>query len=62
MPPLPAGAGKLRLVPLNMQSVDAAIAGPPEPQPAPAIPEPADDSPEDDTEDQATTEDQSNGT
>jgi HK97 family phage portal protein len=62
MPPLPAGAGKLRLVPLNMQSVDAAIAGPPEPQPAPAMPEPADDSPEDDAEDQATTEDQSNGT
>ena len=63
MPPLPAGAGKLRLVPLNMQSVDAALAGPPEPQPAPALPEPADDSPEDDDEDdQAETEGQSDGT
>jgi len=52
MPPLPASAGKLRLVPLNMQTVEAAVSGPP-PQPAPE-PMPAlevEDSPEDDAED-----------
>jgi HK97 family phage portal protein len=44
MPPLPAGSGKLRLVPLNMQTVESAVAGPPDPpapEPMPAA-DPAD--------------------
>jgi hypothetical protein len=63
MTPLPENAGKLRLVPLNMQTVEAAIAGPPAPPP---MPEPAvqpvaevESSPADDAEDQA--EDTENG-
>lgn len=55
MPPLPAEAGKLRLVPLNMQTVAAATAGPPQlpamdpaPEPAPVV----EDSPADDVEDE----------
>jgi HK97 family phage portal protein len=63
MTPLPENAGKLRLVPLNMQTVEAAIAGPPAPPP---MPEPVvqpvaevESSPADDAEDQA--EDTENG-
>jgi HK97 family phage portal protein len=54
MAPLPAGAGRLRLVPLNMQTVEAATAAPPEPAaqpPVAAVEE--EDSPADDAEDQA---------
>ena len=54
MAPLPAEAGKLRLVPLNMQTVAAATAGPPQPpamQPAPEPVPVVEDSPADDTED-----------
>jgi HK97 family phage portal protein len=60
MTPLPADAGKLRLVPMNMQTVEAANAGPPE---QPPMPEPAvqlvsevESSPEDDAEDQGESE------
>jgi phage portal protein BeeE len=54
MPPLPAEAGKLRLVPLNMQTVASATAGPPQPPAMQPAPEPApvvEDSPADDVED-----------
>jgi hypothetical protein len=54
MAPLPDEAGKLRLVPLNMQTVAAATAGPPQPPAMQPAPEPApvvEDSPADDTED-----------
>ena len=63
MTPLPADAGKLRLVPLNMQTVESANAGPPEqpPMPEPAVSPVAEveSSPADDTEDQGETESRS---
>ncbi len=51
MAPLPDALGKLRLVPLNMQTVESATAGPPEP-PAPQPVPVTEDSPEDDIEDE----------
>lgn len=54
MAPLPEGAGRLRLVPLNMQTVEVAAAGPAEPAaPEPMVNIEAEGSPADDTEDQA---------
>jgi len=59
MPPLAAGAGRLRLVPLNMQTVEAATSSDPEPATPAAEPAPVaevESSPPDDLEDQAEAE------